>query len=123
LGYFIYSAQRNLPKEWLTYFGVRIFMNNDLLKEELNDAQKKLKEELTYRIILTEIITYLDLCNPKFEPSKFMKEKIEGIIKMLPETKAANDPAVRQAYEEALSIVNSSIKSREQLTRRKDEKE
>lgn len=98
-------------------------MNNDLLKEELNDAQKKLKEELTYRIILTEIITYLDLCNPKFEPSKFMKEKIEGIIKMLPETKAANEPAVRQAYEEALSIVNSSIKSREQLTRRKDEKE
>jgi len=25
LGYFIYSAQRNLPKEWLIYFGVREF--------------------------------------------------------------------------------------------------
>ncbi|WIF73838.1 hypothetical protein QN092_08175 [Proteus vulgaris] len=98
-------------------------MNNDLLKEELNDMQKKLKDELTHRIILTEIITYLDLCNPKFEPSKFMKEKIEGIIKMLPETKAANDPAVRQAYEKALGIVSDAIKNREQLTRRKDEKE
>ncbi|HCT9040417.1 TPA: hypothetical protein OUB44_003984 [Providencia rettgeri] len=98
-------------------------MDTDLLNEELNDAQKKLKEELTYRLILTELIVYLDLCNPEWEPSKFMKERLEGTIKILPETKASHDPTVRQAYEEALGIVNFAIKDRDRLTRREEKKE
>lgn len=98
-------------------------MDTSLLNEELNDAQKKLKEELTYRLILTDLIVYLDLCNPEREPSKFMKERLEGTIKTLPETKAAHDPTVRQAYEEALGIVNYAIKDRDRLARREKKKE
>ncbi|MBD2786305.1 hypothetical protein ID858_15120 [Xenorhabdus sp. DI] len=88
----------------------------------LNEVQQKLKEELTYQILFRELIIYLDITNPKFEPSRFMEQKLQGILDLLPQTAAINDPSVKQAYEEALSVVKGAVKERKKLTAGRDQK-
>ncbi|WP_340619064.1 hypothetical protein [Xenorhabdus entomophaga] len=88
----------------------------------LNEVQKKLKEELTSVILFRELIIYLDITNPKFEPSRFMEQKLQGTLDMLPQTAAANDPAVKQAYEDALKVVRGAAEERKKLTAGRDQK-
>lgn len=92
LGYFIYSAQRNLPKEWLTYFGVRIFMavvEKDKTLREIQDEVAALRIAFGYlgcviprddALVLADVITVV-ADHQGFDDS--VKEKLKHLAEQL----------------------------------------